>query len=236
MYLTEPTKRALQRYRAKGFTDLSDEDVVRTFRRLEQRVTKNVLVTHLNRLDVNSDIYRLEKLFAKARYEISRLDKFFERVGGNPAKFKLFVDYLHEFKGLPIESIKPTYFNNLSREFADINMQHILDKHTVKYFQFIPDNLGTTVHMFPAGTTQAQVCSYIDEALNILRVNRGSIYPIPNLAENVTLSSGMIVRIGSKVENGVKVIGQFYPLPSNGILEFSQEELRAFRKVITNTY
>ena len=224
----------MSRYKNAKYSNLTDVELVRKFRELRE-LDPNIIKL-LSKAEVNYDIVRLEKLINKAGNDISKLDTFWQVVNGNKSKFVKFVDYLDEFKGAPIDpNIKPRYFDNPNNEFKDINMQHILDKHTLEHFDFNnKQNLGTSVDMFKPGTTQRQVMDYVDEALNKLRLdkNKGIKYPMDNVPEKLKLKSGLEVFIGSRTVNGKRVIGQFYPVAGADMVSFSQNELKAIRKIL----
>jgi hypothetical protein len=112
-------------------------------------------------------------------------------------------------------SLKPAIFafpaGSPNNPFDDINIQHIMDKHTTKYFEATPFNMdgankSKIVDFFPPNTTQTQVCSLLDEAIEEVK-NRYFSGTLPtktqmntiyngSWAENVRLSNGQTYRIG----------------------------------------
>jgi len=231
-WLNNAEQKAIKRFKGTSKAKPTEEEFVRAFRRLKT-ITPDVSKL-LQKVEVNHDIIRLEKLITKASNDVTRLDKFWGVVGGNQDKFKKFVHYLDDFKQKAVNpTTKPRYFNNSANEFKEINMLHIMDKHTLEHFDFgNPKNLSTTVDMFPPSTTQRQVCSYIDEALVWLKRNKGKNYPLDGIPELVPLRSGMKVWIGGQTKGGKRVIGQFYPEKGSLTTTFTQTELRAVRKVL----
>lgn len=114
-------------------------------------------------------------------------------------------------------------------------MQHILDKHTLEHFDFNnQDYWNKEIDMFLPGTTQQQICDYIDESLNWLATNKGPEFPIPGDSETVILpSNSMNVTIGSRIEADQSIIGQFYPNNGSPLsIQLNRNEIAVFRKIL----
>lgn len=184
----------------------------------------------LQKPQINDDIFRLEKLLFYANNDVAKIKLLFSNniLSCTYEEFTRLIDvYLPNFKQLPVSNVKPNYFSQPNRVFDDINMQHIMDKHTVEHFDFDENGIGKDIDMFPIGTTQQQVAAYIDEALTILKNTKGDIYPINGNAETIILSNGIKVIIGSNMgsEIGIgnfphnqNIIGQFYPTGNTGLV------------------
>ena len=209
---------------------------------------------------IGQDIDKLERILKLIHPNISKtnkfnnshksvLDKMVAHVGGNTKTVKfdeLVADITRDkviFTKTTISTQKPTIFTSANNPFDDINMQHILDKHTIEHFQFTPSNLkkqggsnDQTIDFFPLGTTQSNVCILLDEAIeNAKNTHFGGILPTKaqvstmeggEVAKYVTLSNGKTYIIGFTTNSSWKdinekiphagkyIIGQFYPSPA----------------------
>ncbi|MFK7004730.1 hypothetical protein BWK63_12130 [Flavobacterium covae] len=123
--------------------------------------------------------------------------------------------YLLAFKKIPVSNVKPNYFTQANRVFDDINMKHIMDKHSAECFDFNVNGISNDIDMFPIGTTQQQVSAYIDEALTILKNTKGANYPLNGNAELVKLSNGMEVFIGSDLGKNIGTAPEVFPDNAN---------------------
>ena len=141
-------------------------------------------------------------------------------------------------------TIKPAIFASsplsVVNPFEDINIRHIMDKHSTNYFEATPFNMrgankNDLVDFFPVGTTQQQVCVLLDEAIEKVKNDfwsgtlptKAQIQAKPRGAEayDVILSNGQTYRIGFTTNSefyignygspftfsNKYIIGQFYP-------------------------
>jgi hypothetical protein len=144
---------------------------------------------------INQDINRLEDILKLVHPSISADNKFstpHKAILDNMVNYAGGTNKVVEFDALvtnleldkmiftktPISTQKPAIFSSPNNPFDDINMQHILDKHTLEHFQFTGDNMRTqVVDYFPKGTTQSQICDWIDQTLTLVKGEFGGVLP-----------------------------------------------------------
>ncbi|MCJ1810204.1 hypothetical protein [Flavobacterium covae] len=240
--ITSKETQYLQRFKSK-FTSLSDMDFIRAYRRIENAGFD--VRGLLQKTQINDDIVRLEKMISYAKNDVQKINNLFDKnlLSGGYNQFIELVDiYLLAFKKIPVSNVKPNYFTQANRIFDDINMKHIMDKHSAECFDFNVNGISNDIDMFPIGTTQQQVSAYIDEALTILKNTKGANYPLNGNAELVKLSNGMEVFIGSNLgvkllnapgvfPNNANIIGQFYPKAGTGGITIKSSILKIINEL-----
>jgi hypothetical protein len=154
-----------------------------------------------------------------------------------PSNLHNIVDnYLPHFTKTPINNIKP----NLIKGFDDVNMQHILDKHSMAHFDFVVNGVARDIDFFPAGTSQQDVADWIDQCLATLNPKGSTnLLPAAKFAETVSCN-GMTFILGSdsgkNIQNGVfpdnqMIIGQFYPV--QGATRIKPNSLKTLKQLLT---
>jgi len=229
--VTEQQKKLLSNYQKQDDASyfVSEEKFIRTYRAIEKQTgaTDEKIVELVEK--ASYDVVGLDKVLRVANGKPEKLESLWVAVSGNHKNFERITKNIDNFTKQSVNTgLKPKYFNQENRYFHDIEIEHTIDKHIMKHFDVNNSKyLSGTNDMFPPGTTQNDVVNYIDEALAILKKNKGPQYPRPRKEELVKLSSGMEVYIGSKYKGKKEVIGMFYPNKGEGIISVSKNELKA---------
>ncbi len=97
------------------------------------------------------------------------------------------------------------------------DMEHFYKRHTYEYFDF--SDIKTDNSFWPEDTDLTKL---LGEALSKL--------PAPQIqagkAEQITLSNGIKVQLGTRYRNGGLEIGQFFPISGPGVITMSEDEMR----------
>ena len=180
-----------------------------------------VLLNVLRGSTIKKNLKLYYDLLRQVSMDFGKADKLINSVSGNEKTIQKVLDARPIFTREPINPNRlPSYFLGPRCPFSSVNWQHILGKHSVRYFDFdkrhMPD--GDKVHLFINSITQTKVAGYISQALGILAGTKGSNYPLDKFSETVTLPGGLEVVIGAKTIGGKRIIGQFYPVNKSSIV------------------
>lgn len=233
--LTTREQNALRRFTNAGHGNLTEQNFIRTLRRLAAGDEEKLLKI-LQMPAVNFDLVRLDALLGRAGNNLDVALEFVKKLSGNSLKFMKMVDHLPYFMRRPVSGVLPGYFTRSGREFEKLAIPHVYDKHLMECFDFSkPEYMASDIDFFPPYTTQQDVAEYIDEALTWLKKTKGPKYPLNEIPEYVLLNNGITVRIGSSMNaagyEGFNTIGMFYPPKSGGfnLVNFSKDEMLAYK-------
>jgi len=130
--LTKDELAALEKFQKRKDYNLGDDDFVRYFRYLVSKgYGEKELREQLVKKRINFDIESMKAIIDKAGKQ--KADNFFNNNFGDHKTLILVVQLLNDFKGRAITGIMP---KNYSQIVQDVNMKHILDKHTFEHFNF----------------------------------------------------------------------------------------------------
>jgi hypothetical protein len=111
---------------------------------------------------------------------------------------------------------------------AQANVPHFLDEHTYAFFDVNQIANSPNKTFWPPGTTRAQVETWLVQALEQLRVEH-RLGPIGKYWSEPVLLPGtdILVQVGSNPTQ----FGQFFPISGEGILVYSNQELRLLARL-----
>ncbi|HEU4326157.1 MAG TPA: hypothetical protein VFS21_23655, partial [Roseiflexaceae bacterium] len=154
--------------------------------------------------------------------DVTRVEDLLNLANSNPTRFSELAGALQQFDRLPPTAPPPSNLHG----YAGINMPHFLERHTFECFDFGQIKANNT--LWPKGT---DVGTLVDEALTYLdsQVPPVRLVPFANPPTTVPLSNGMTAQIGL---NNSNVIGQFFPIPGSGAINFTRDEMNAFKNIL----
>jgi hypothetical protein len=141
-----------------------------------------------------------------------------------------------QFRGESFNSnLRLAFFDNPACIFNSINWQHILGKHSVRYFDFDGKHIGDekSVHMFDHSLNQQDIAELMDKVLEQLLINGFDFNAWAGSGETEKVIIGQYtLHIGVKgVETGYQ-IGQFYPSQGSTVTKFKSNLLNFLKKLL----
>ena len=162
--------------------------------------------------------------------DATKVEKLLTLADGNASEFVRLSDLAFKFKQQPKPANLPSPVS-ITPYTGGANIAHFLD-HTLEYMNLASRVNKPSTSLWPPDTTPQQLVSHYNDAIRQL-AGPPVIHVSPGTPQQITISGGITVQIGTQSAAGGLRVGQFFPYSYPNMVRLSQAETKAFADIIT---